>query len=219
MGHASTAVGELYTSPLLRLRALGFMGGYKKLEAPLFFGGDQTNNTWLVATQIVFIFAPILGKRNPFWRAYFSKGLEPPTSFSRNLKNTKNKNIWRPKDGIKHDSVCFLSVKIFFVEIFEVKPASLKRHFPELPRWKLTWLAGKPTVNEDVFSIDNGDSRFSCYVFRRQTLAGFKGMLGGKVGWKLFFWTIFPQQKTSFQLQTRDPSQDHGWSTYPPQRV
>ena len=114
MGHASTAVGELYTSPLLRLRALGFMGGYKQLEAPLFFGGDQTNNTWLVATQIVFIFAPILGKRNPFWRAYFSKGLEPPTSFSRNLKNTKNKNIWRPKDGIKHDSVCFLSVKIFF---------------------------------------------------------------------------------------------------------
>ena len=66
MGHASTAVGELYTSPLLRLRALGFMGGYKQLEAPLFFGGDQTNNTWLVATQIVFIFAPILGKRNPF---------------------------------------------------------------------------------------------------------------------------------------------------------
>ena len=35
----------------------------------------------LVASQIVFMFTPYLGKMNPFWRAYFSDGLKPPTSF------------------------------------------------------------------------------------------------------------------------------------------
>ena len=35
---------------------------------------------------------------------------------------------------------------------------------------KPTWLAGKPTVNEDVFLIENGDflSSLSCYVTRKK---------------------------------------------------
>ena len=31
--------------------------------------------------QIFFLFHPYLGKMNPFWRAYFSDGLKPPTSY------------------------------------------------------------------------------------------------------------------------------------------
>ncbi len=35
---------------------------------------------WVVVSNI-FYFHPYLGKMNPFWRAYFSKGLKPPTRF------------------------------------------------------------------------------------------------------------------------------------------
>ncbi len=37
-------------------------------------------HTWVVVSNI-FYFHPYLGKMNPFWRAYFSKGLKPPTRY------------------------------------------------------------------------------------------------------------------------------------------
>ena len=43
-----------------------------QLSAGLFF---------LVVVSNIFYFHPYLGKMNPFWPAYFSNGLKPPTSF------------------------------------------------------------------------------------------------------------------------------------------
>ena len=45
----------------------------------ILFKNECTSRTrwWF---QIFFEFHPYLGKMNPFWRAYFSRGLKPPTS-------------------------------------------------------------------------------------------------------------------------------------------
>ena len=46
-----------------------------------------------MATQIFLIFTPIMGKINPFCRAYFSNGLvQPPTSLKRNVARISLKN-------------------------------------------------------------------------------------------------------------------------------
>ena len=45
----------------------------KMLGDILFLGGGNSN---------MFYFQPYLGKTNPFWRAYFSNGLKPPTGFA-----------------------------------------------------------------------------------------------------------------------------------------
>ena len=46
-----------------------------------FFGNEKTTPVvvYLVATQTFFMFNPTWGN-DPIWRAYFSKGLKPPTS-------------------------------------------------------------------------------------------------------------------------------------------
>ena len=54
-----------------------------------------------------------------------------------------------------------------------------KYRFTQLPPWKLTWLAGQSTMNEDVFPIEHGDFPMSLLVFRVVIILVVTGMLGG----------------------------------------
>ena len=61
---------------------------------------------WVVATQIFFIFTPKIGEDSHFdifWRAYFSKGLKPPSSSFFSVKASLKPTAKAPEDQWSED--------------------------------------------------------------------------------------------------------------------
>ena len=54
----------------------------------LYFFGQFLVSQRLAGGFKYFVFSPLLGERIPFWRAYFSEGLKPPTRLRWNPKNS-----------------------------------------------------------------------------------------------------------------------------------
>ena len=80
LGGDAFEIGSMITPQKINmiLSKKGLIYGWRSLNGLIYVNVNMV--IWVVATQIFLDFSPRkLGKMNPIWRSYFSKGLKPPT--------------------------------------------------------------------------------------------------------------------------------------------